>query len=247
MRYVVFDLETTGLSPFSGDRICEIGAVKIVNEKIVDRFWSLVNPERELSFEAYKVNRITPDMLESAPKISEVLPEFLNFIKGTKIAAYNAGFDLSFLNMELTRLNMPVISDDQVIDIYILAKKLLPEIGFYPLWNVAKTLKIAVTGSHRALADAMVAAQVFIKLLSQGGTMILERAHMDYRRNRKLLQQALREGRKIKIKFITDEGEIEEETVIPIAIIDELEQELLCCKVGGKELTLPLAVIQEVR
>jgi DNA polymerase-3 subunit alpha (Gram-positive type) len=246
MQYIVFDLETTGLSPFSGDRICEIGAVKIVDGKISDKFWSLVNPERELSFSAYRVNRITSEMLESAPKMSEVLPEFLNFITGTKLAAYNAGFDLSFLNMELRKLGMDIIPDEQVIDIYILAKKLLPHLGFYPLWNVAKNLNVTVNASHRALADAIVAAEVFIKLLAQGGEEMLERAHMDYHKNRKLIIQALKERRNIKIKFGGDEGEILEQVIMPLGISEELGQEILEYQVEDKKTKVPLNIIMEV-
>jgi len=246
MQYIVFDLETTGLSPFSGDRICEIGAVKIVDGKISDKFWSLVNPEREISFSAYRVNRITPEMLESAPKISEVLPEFLNFIAGEKLAAYNAGFDLSFLNMELTKLGMDIIPDEQVIDIYILAKKVLPHIGFYPLWNVAKNLNVKMETSHRALADAIVAAEVFIKLLAQGGEEMLDRAHMDYHKNRKLIIQALKERRNIKIKFGGDEGEILEQVIMPLGISEQLGQEILECQIEDKKTKVPLNIIVEV-
>ena len=246
MQYIVFDLETTGLSPFSGDRICEIGAVRITDGKITDKLWTLVNPERELSFAAYRVNRITSDMLESAPKISEVLPEFLDFVEGTKLAAYNAGFDLSFLNMELRNLGMNPIPDGQVIDIYILAKKLLPNLGFYPLWNVAKNLKVRVDTSHRALADAIVAAEIFIKLLDQGGRDILARVHMDYHKNRKLLEQAFKERRSVKIKFSGDEGEVLEEQIMPLGIIEELGQEVLKCESRGKKMSLPLTIIMEV-
>ncbi|MDD5614502.1 MAG: 3'-5' exonuclease, partial [Candidatus Omnitrophica bacterium] len=135
MKYVVFDCETTGLSPISGDRICEIGAVKLEDNKIVDQYWHLVNPQREISYEAYMVNKIVPSMIKDAPIIDEILPSFLEFISGSKLAAYNAGFDISFLNAELKACGFNPVELKDAIDIYMLAKKMLPNLNRYPLWN----------------------------------------------------------------------------------------------------------------
>ena len=96
--YTVFDVETTGLYPYAGDKICEIGAIRIEPGEPKKIYQSLINPKRAISYGAYKVNGITRDMVEGKPTIDEVIPGFLEFIKGSILVAYNAGFDLGFLD-----------------------------------------------------------------------------------------------------------------------------------------------------
>jgi DNA polymerase-3 subunit alpha (Gram-positive type) len=168
MDLVIFDVETTGLYPFKGDRICEIGAVKIRDKEIIDKFWSLINSNREISFSAYLVNKINEEMLKDAPLIDQVLPEFLNFSQGCILSAYNAKFDIGFLNNELSILNYPIKNEKDVIDIMELAKVLLPELRSYSLYNVSKYLGIEISISHRALSDALTTASVFLKLMEIG-------------------------------------------------------------------------------
>lgn len=162
---VVFDLETTGLSALGGDRICEIGAVKIREFEVVDKFWSLVNPKRKLPYNAYLIHRIEPSLLQNAPYAKEVLPEFLKFINNCFIAAYNAGFDMGFLNNELRLLKCSPIEEAKVIDILELVKIHFPALASYSLSNVALQFKIANTNLHRALNDATVAAEILVKLM----------------------------------------------------------------------------------
>lgn len=247
MRYIVFDCETTGLSPLLGDRICEIGAVKLEGDRIVDKYWSLVNPEREVGFEAYMVNKITNEMLKDAPKMDEVLPSFLEFLGEDKLVAYNASFDLSFLNTELLRYGYSPIARDEVIDIYILARKLLPDLGLYPLWNVAKRLKVPVITSHRALADAQTAAEVFIKLLKAGGDKILDMAHLDYGDIIKEIKRAIKMKGKIRLKYLTDEGETREKVVKPIAIEEVAGEEFLRFEEEKGTSIILISTIEEVK
>lgn len=246
MQWIVFDCETTGLSPLSGDRICEIGAVKIEKKKIVDRYWSLIDPEREISYSAYMVNRITPEMLKDAPKMEEVLPSFLEFVGKSKLAAYNAKFDLSFLNAELVRAGYPSIPGSEIIDIYILAKKVLPKLGFYPLWNVARKLNLTVTTAHRALADAEVAANIFIRLLEIGGHKILNLVHLDYLKLVSKLEKAILDRQEVKVKYRGPEGKSYERTILPQKIRKLLGQEFLEYRIEDSLLSLPLEVIEEV-
>lgn len=99
--YVVFDIETTGFSPVK-NRIIEIGAVKVVEGKIVDRFSTFVNPRVPIPFRIEQLTSINDEMVMDAPGIEEVLPEFLKFCEGTIFVAHNANFDMSFI-MEMRR------------------------------------------------------------------------------------------------------------------------------------------------
>lgn len=246
MEYTVFDCETTGLSPGFGDRICEIAAVKLEHEKIKDRYWSLVNPQREISHSAYLVNRITPEMIKDAPKMKEVLPSFLDFVGDSKFVAYNAGFDICFLNSELARLNYPLIPISEVVDVYALAKRILPELGFYPLWNVAKKLHIPVIITHRALADAQITAQVFIQLMKMAGEQVLKTVHLDYTQLLSKLKIAIERNQSLKVRFLTDEGEKIVKIILPCKIVRKLSQEFLEFKSENKLNCIPLGLIEEV-
>jgi len=246
MEYIVFDCETTGLSPFSGDRICEIGAVKIKDNKVLDKYWSLINPRRDVSYAAFMVNKITPGMLKDAPGIDEILPDFLKFLGKDKFVAYNAGFDLSFLNAELTRFSYNTISPKDAIDIYILAKKMLPDIKRYPLWNVAKNLNVSIVATHRALADAQVAAEVFIRLLELGGDKFLNIAHLNYAGTLKILESAIRSKCSVNVKFFSNTGQMLEKNVYPCRIMEVKGEDFLEFESQNKAGSVPILLIEEV-
>ena len=103
--YVVFDLETTGFSPVK-DKIIEIGAVKVEEGKITDKFSTFVNPKVPIPFEITRLTSITDEMVMNAPTIEEVLPEFLEFIDGAALVAHNAGFDVGFIAVSYTHLDV---------------------------------------------------------------------------------------------------------------------------------------------
>lgn len=164
--FTVFDFETTGLYPYSGDRICEAACVKWKPLKRgVRKFHSLVNPLRPISCGAYSVNGITDDMVKDSPTIDAVLPKFLSFIEGTVLVAYNAGFDLGFLEAALGD-GRDVLRNHYVVDALALARRLFHGIGRYNLSNVSMSLGIDSAGEHRALADAMMTLEVFKKELA---------------------------------------------------------------------------------
>jgi DNA polymerase-3 subunit epsilon len=100
IEFTIFDTETTGLEPASGDRIVEIAGIRFRGKERIATFQTLVNPNRPISEAAFQVNRITQDMLKGAPGADAVMPKFLNFIQGSCLCSYNAGFDLEFLNNE---------------------------------------------------------------------------------------------------------------------------------------------------
>ncbi|MBN2453868.1 MAG: 3'-5' exonuclease, partial [Candidatus Omnitrophica bacterium] len=141
--FTVFDFETTGLYPYTGDRICEIGAVRTgIRSGKPATFHSLIDPERPISPGAFRVNGITEGMVKGKPVIDEVLPDFLKFIEGSVLVAYNAGFDLGFLDAALGA-DAAILRGYYVIDALRLARKLFPSIGRYSLGIVADSLGIS--------------------------------------------------------------------------------------------------------
>ncbi|HPS21171.1 MAG TPA: exonuclease domain-containing protein [Candidatus Omnitrophota bacterium] len=160
MSYTVLDVETTGLHSSAGDKICEIGAIRVDPGRVQRIFQTLVDPERPISTGAFAVNGITPEMLEGKPKIDQVMPQFMEFIKGSVLVAYNAPFDLGFLSNALGK-NANQLDDFIVIDVLKLARKFFPEIGRYRLSYVAETLGINTDGKHRAIADVIMTMKVF--------------------------------------------------------------------------------------
>lgn len=163
--FVIFDVETTGLSADLGDRIVEIGALKIKDFKIVKHFVTLINPERTITFGAYQVNGITNEMLSTAPKAKEVLPEFLNFLGNDYLVGHNLNFDLGFLNKELSLAGYPYLEDYPTIDTIKMARKLIPYIRSYSLESIGSFLKVGTPQQHRALDDVKLTLEVFLKLL----------------------------------------------------------------------------------
>jgi len=153
IEFTIFDTETTGLDPACGDRIVELAALRVKGEKKLAEFGALVNPGRAVSPEAFAVNKITPEMLAAAPGIEKIMPQFLEFIKGSYLCSYNARFDLGFLNNELRLLGRPAVEDLIVFDVLTMARRLLPGLERYPLWFVAQKLEVKQMQMHRAMAD----------------------------------------------------------------------------------------------
>lgn len=161
--YVVFDIETTGLSK-EKEMITEIGAVKVADGKIIDRFSTFVNPQRPISAEITKLTGITDDMVKDAPTIENVLPEFLKFCEDTVLVAHNASFDTSFIRIAAERAGLGELHHT-VVDTLELARALLPELNKHKLDIVCEYLGVTLNGHHRAVNDAEATAEVFIKFL----------------------------------------------------------------------------------
>lgn len=161
--YVVFDIETTGLSK-EKEMITEIGAVKVADGKIIDRFSIFVNPQRPISAEITKLTGITDDMVKDAPTIENVLPEFLKFCEDTVLVAHNASFDTGFIRIAAERAGLGELHHT-IVDTLELARALLPELNKHKLDIVCEHLGVTLNGHHRAVNDAEATAEVFIKFL----------------------------------------------------------------------------------
>lgn len=159
--FVVFDIETTGLSA-RNDQIIEIGAVKIRDEKIEDTFSSFVKLDRSLPREIVELTNITDEMLANAPPLEDVFFDFMRFVGDAPLVAHNADFDLSFLHRLCAEKGMKAPPS---VDTIALARQFLP-IKKYGLETVVRHLKIPFSNHHRAVADADVTAKVFLHFVS---------------------------------------------------------------------------------
>ena len=160
--FVVFDLETTGFSN-KNDKITEIGAVKVENFKIVDRFSQLINPEKDISYKVQELTGITNDLIKDKPTIEEVLPKFVDFIGDSVLVAHNADFDMGFMQQKCREQNIEFKNNS--VDTLTLARTLLPHMKRFRLNLIAKELGVPLLNHHRAVDDAEATAQIFIKFL----------------------------------------------------------------------------------
>ena len=163
--YVIFDLETTGLSPVN-DRIIEIGAVKMCGGKVTDSFSTFVNPQIPIPFNIESLTGISDSMVENAGTIEEILPEFLEFCKGAVMVAHNAGFDVGFIK-EKTDAILGRKFECTVVDTVALSRALLPSLGKFTLDHVAKALGVPPFNHHRAVDDAEACADIFAALIDK--------------------------------------------------------------------------------
>jgi DNA polymerase-3 subunit epsilon len=172
MREIVFDTETTGLSPFTGDRIVEIGCVEIYNRVETGRhFHAYFNPEREMPSEAEAVHGLTTIFLSDKPLFSDRAEELLDFIEDSPLVAHNAGFDFGFLNFELERCGRATVCTSRMVDTLTLARS--RHAGAKHSLD-ALCMRFGIDRSHRvkhgALLDAQLLAQVYVELT--GGRQI---------------------------------------------------------------------------
>ncbi|WP_416198002.1 MAG: PolC-type DNA polymerase III [Sporanaerobacter sp.] len=159
-EYVVFDIETTGFSPIN-DKITEIGAVKIKNGEIVDRYNQLINPEVSIPEKIVDLTGITDELVRDKPTIDNILPDFNNFIGDSVLVAHNASFDVGFIRQNLSKLGMDI--ENPILDTLELTRSLFPELKSHKLNIVAKHLNISLENHHRAVDDAEATAQIFLK------------------------------------------------------------------------------------
>ncbi len=254
VEFTIFDTETTGLEPKAGDRIVEIAAIRFKGKEKLSTFQTLVNPKRQISEAAFRVNNITSEMLEGAPEIEQVIPQFLEFIKDSCLCSYNAGFDLGFLNNELQLLGKGELEGIVVADILKMAKRLLPGLERYALWFVADKLGIKTQQAHRAFSDVEMTLAVFYRLkeiLEAKGiidfrnfsNLFAINAHFLENLNAQKLnaiQEAIDLGVKLKIRYLSSTGaEVSEREVIPKEIKQENGRSYLVgfCSLRNEERT----------
>jgi len=165
-RYVAVDVETTGLSPFRGDRVIEIGAVAIEGNELKEEFHSRIDSGHRISRQAEKVHGITNKELEGAPKPDEVFPAFNQFIRDSVMVAHNARFDMEFLRQEYRRLGFELRSRSRCT--LKLSRRLYPYLPNYKLDTVYHHLFGVADINikrHRALDDARMAARIWLKMM----------------------------------------------------------------------------------
>lgn len=167
LRYTVFDTETTGLNPSRGDQIIQIGAVRIVNGRLLahESFEQLVHPGRDIPAAGIPIHGITPEMVADQPRIEAVLPVFHRFAADSVLVAHNAAFDMKFL--QLLERRTGIVFDQPVLDTLLLSAVAHPHQDSHRLEALAERFGVAIFGRHTALGDAMVTAEVWLHLLGQ--------------------------------------------------------------------------------
>lgn len=211
------DVETTGLDPASGDRVCEIAIIKTLDSEIVDRFVTLINPGIAIPPRAVTIHGITDTMVKRAPFFRQVSGDILEILKDSVIVAHNAAFDLSFLEVELknTRQTLP---NYKVIDTLGIARRYY-EFPSNSLGKIAKSIGIRTEGEHRALADVLTTKSVFeyfildlsrrgIRLKRLKDVLKLQGKAVELKTANELvlpreLEDALRAKGKLRIKYLS--------------------------------------------
>ena len=179
LTYTVFDTETTGLNPSNGDTILQIGATRIVNGRLLrqESYEQLVDPGCTIPPEGIPIHGIRQDMVDGQPRIGAVLPVFHAFAQDTVLVAHNAAFDMKFLQMQEEATG--VVFRQPVLDTLLLSAVVHPNQESHAIEAIAERLNIAVTGRHTALGDALVTAEIWLRLvpmLAEQGVLTLGQA-----------------------------------------------------------------------
>jgi len=165
LTYTVFDTETTGLSPAEGDEIISIGAVRIVNGRLLrhEVFDQLINPDRPITEASIRIHGMTPQMLRGQPTIEQALPLFYQFAEDTVLVGHNAAFDMRFFQIKQAQTGLAFTQP--VLDTLLLSAAAHPNQAEHSLEAIARRLGVPVIGRHTALGDAIVTGEVFLKLI----------------------------------------------------------------------------------
>lgn len=171
-EFVVFDIETTGFSPYK-DKIIEIGAVKIKNGIEIDKFSEFINPEMMIPLKIVNITGISDNMVQGALTVEKVLPRFIEFCKGSTLVAHNAKFDIGFISKKAEELGIK--TEFSFIDTLELARTLISDVKKYGLDSLSKYFGINLTNHHRAIYDARATSDVFLKLLERAKNLGVEK------------------------------------------------------------------------
>lgn len=171
LEYTVFDTETTGLDPRGGDEIISIGAVRIINCRLLyeEFFDQLIDPQRAVPRESTRIHGIQPEMVKGQPTIDKVLPLFQRFCENTVLVAHNAAFDMLMLKMKEATAGVTFINP--VLDTLLLSDLLHPAHKNHDIETIARRLGISVVGRHTALGDAIATGEMFLKMIPLLGKM----------------------------------------------------------------------------
>lgn len=234
LDYVILDVETTGLSPRAGDRIVEFAAIRVRHLKEIDRYETLIDPQREISYGAFQVNGITSQLLSGAPKAEEVLEDILHFIEGACLVGHNIPFDLKFLNNEFLLADHPAPEGYPTIDTIKMARNLLPQIGRYSLRAVAAYLGVKEQQRHRAMADVQMTYKIFCQLLKMAQAKHADNPSFFFEifgaqkkdpRNQQIKRQKIKEAitanHPVEFSYFSSNSGVTSRTVTPQELVGE--------------------------
>ncbi len=215
--FAFLDVETTGLDPHSGDKICEIAVIKTLDGQVLDEFVTIVNPGRNIPERAVSIHGITEAMVKSAPLFRDIASDLLNFLNETVIVAHNARFDLEFLRSELKNLDLSLPEND-VVDTLGIARRYY-KFPSNSLGDIARYIGLPIDKQHRALADVMTTKGIlefFLRDLDVRGIRLkrlkdilkLQGKSVELKRSNELvlpteIEQALRDKSKLEIKYLS--------------------------------------------
>jgi DNA polymerase-3 subunit epsilon len=169
LTFVVFDTETSGLRPEAGDRVVSLAGVRVRGGRVRhdERFDTLVDPGREVPEESVRIHGITAEMLVGAPRLETALPAFLEFAGPAVLVGHEASFDLRFLEPEARRLGLPSLAESRpILDTRLLSRSLHGPGESHTLDAVALRVGVTIAGRHSALGDALITAEVLVRLLT---------------------------------------------------------------------------------
>ncbi|MCM8773365.1 MAG: exonuclease domain-containing protein [Candidatus Omnitrophica bacterium] len=231
---VFFDVETTGLNPEKGDSICEIGSIKVRNKKVLDMFHTLINPKRNIPLQVQAIHGISNEDVKDSPCFKDIADKLLSFLDNALLCGYNVGFDLSFLNWELKRINYPFIELPS-LDILVMSKRTIPDLNKYNLASLVEYLQIDNISFHRALGDAIATKEIFFKLKN-----ILERKGIIrpqdfitlygfdndfFRKNQQpkisLMRESILANISLKVDYLSYNSDIKTLVVIPKELMED--------------------------
>ena len=224
--FAYFDVETTGLSPWFGDRICELAVIRCVGDQVVGQFDSLLNPQRSLSPGAARVNGLKDSDLRNAPRFVEVVERLLPLLEDAVIVCHNVPFDLGFLSSELGRINtkLPTIL---TLDTLEIARRYF-DFDSNSLQSIARRLDIGVTGAHRALDDVFTTREVLKYFAGRLPGTQMERSITPYSPPvvsapeltlPPVIEEALQSKKRIFIRYVDGKGNASERWVSPKQVL----------------------------
>jgi len=215
--FAFLDVETTGLDPASGDKICEIAVIKTIDGQVADEFVTIVNPGRNIPERAISIHGITQVMVNRAPLFRDIAKDLLDFLNDTVIVAHNAKFDLEFLSSELKNLNQS-LPENEVIDTLGIARRYY-SFPSNSLGEIARYIGLPIDEEHRALADVTTTKDIFeyfLKDLERRGIRLkrlkdilkLQGKTVELQTTNELvlpteIEQALRDKGKLEIKYLS--------------------------------------------
>ncbi|MCK5391819.1 MAG: WYL domain-containing protein, partial [Deltaproteobacteria bacterium] len=215
--FAFLDVETTGLDPASGDKICEIAVIKTIDGQLADEFVSIINPGRNIPERAISIHGITQVMVNRAPFFRDIAKDLLDFLNDAVIVAHNAKFDLEFLRSELKNLTLS-LPENEVIDTLGIARRYY-KFPSNNLGEIAKSIGLPIDEQHRALADVTTTKDIFeyfLKDLDRRGIRLnrlkdilkLQGRAVELKTTNELvlpteIERALRDKGKLEIKYLS--------------------------------------------